>query len=381
MSLANRLLRAMAAAACLLSAGPLIAAESGVSAQKVVLGMSAPLTGPLAAYGSDLAQGLQLGFAEALAAGGINGRSVELLVKDDAGRPDQAVANTRALLDAGVLALTGYHGPRSIAAALPLAEQAGVPLVGVASSAELLREPSRPLVFNLRAGAREEVEAMVLQLDTLGITQIAAIAQDDALGRAGLDGIQFQLTRLALRPTALVRLPAEADAAGVARAADAACKTAPQALVLALDARNALALMRSAREHGCRPQFYVMSEAGAQLLADASTHGELSGVVVSQVVPHPAAASLSLVLDFQREAAKAGLKPSHPALEGYLYARVIVEALRRCGRQPSRGALVAALEAWPFDLGGYRLQFAPTDHRGSRFVEMTIVTPDGRFRR
>lgn len=381
MSPARRLVHAMAAMAGLLLAGPLGAAEPGVSAQKLVLGMSAPLTGPLGAYGSDLAQGLQLGFAEARAAGGIHGRSVELLVKDDAGRPDQALANTRALLDAGVLALTGYHGPRSIATVLPLAEQAGVPLVGVASSAELLREPSRPLVFNLRAGAREEAEAMVLQLDTLGITQIAAIAQDDALGRAGLEGIQFQLTRLALRPTAVVRMPAEADAAGIARAANEACKTAPQALVLALDARNALALVRSASERGCQPQFYVMSEAGAQLLADGATHRELRGVVVSQVVPHPTAASLPLVLDFQRQAAKAGLKHSHPALEGYLYARVIVEALRRCGREPTRSSLVAALEAKPFDLGGYRLQFTPADHRGSRFVEMTIVTPDGRFRR
>jgi branched-chain amino acid transport system substrate-binding protein len=176
-------------------------------------------------------------------------------------------------------------------------------------------------------------------------------------------------------------MPAEADGAGVARAADAACKTAPQALVLALDARNAFALMRSARERGCRPQFYVMSEAGAQLLADGAALRELSGVVVSQVVPHPAAASLPLVLDFQRLAAKAGLKPSHPALEGYLYARAIVEALRRCGREPTRGSLAAALEAKPFDLGGYRLQFTPSDHRGSRFVDMTIVTPDGRFRR
>jgi branched-chain amino acid transport system substrate-binding protein len=365
----------------LASTGQLAAAEPGVSAQKLVLGSSVPLSGPLASYGADLVQGLKLGLAQANVAGGINGRSVELIVKDDAGRPELTVANTRALLDSGVLALTAYHGPRSIEAVLPLVEQAGLPMVGVASSAEMLREPLRPLVFNLRAGTRDEVQAMVLQLDMLGITEIAAVAQEDPLGRAALEGIQFQLTRLALRATALVRMPAEVDSAGVKEAASTACKVAPQALVLALDARNALTLMRAARQQGCRPQFYVMSEAGAQLLAGGASHEELSGVVVSQVVPHPSAASLPVVLEFQRLAAQAGVKPSHPALEGYLYARLLTEALRRCGREPSRAALVAALESKPFELGGYRLQFTSADHRGSHFVEMTIVTADGRFRR
>lgn len=375
------LLAALALACGLLAAPPAHAAEAGVSAQRVVLGMSVPLTGPLAPYGSDLAQGLKLGLAQANAGSGVNGRSIELVVKDDGGRPEQALANTRALLDAGVLALTGYHGPRSLEAVLPLIEQAGVPLLGAASSAELLREPVRAAVFNLRAGAREEAEAMVLQLDTLGITNVAAIVQDDALGRAGLEGLQFQLTRLALRPTAVLRLPADADAATSTSAVGAACRTSPQALMLALDARNTLAVIRAARHQDCRPQFYVMSEAGAQLLAGAAATGELAGVVVSQVVPHPAATSLPVVADFQRHAAQARLKPSHPALEGYLYARAIVEALRRCGRDPTRSGLVAALEARPLDLGGYLLKFTPADHRGSRFTEMTIVTQDGKFRR
>jgi ABC-type branched-subunit amino acid transport system substrate-binding protein len=375
----TRLLSLALALACALPAAH--AVEAGVSAQRVVLGMSVPLTGPLAPYGGDLAQGLKLGLAQANAGGGVNGRSIELLVKDDAGQPEHAVANTRALLDAGVLALTGYHGPRSLEAVLPLIEQAGVPLLGAASSAELLREPMRPAVFNLRAGAREEAEAMVLQLDTVGITEVAAIVQDDALGRAGLEGLQFQLTRLALRPTAMVHLPANADPAASAGAAAAACRTTPQALVLSLDARNTLAVIRAARHQGCRPQFYVMSEAGAQLQAGAAAPGELAGVVVSQVVPHPAAMSLPVVADFQRHAVQAGLKPSHPALEGYLYARAIVEALRRCGRDPTRGGLIAALEARPLDLGGYHLKFTPADHRGSRFTEMTIVTQDGKFRR
>ncbi|HSW18309.1 MAG TPA: ABC transporter substrate-binding protein, partial [Ramlibacter sp.] len=281
-------------------------AEPGVTAQKISLGMSAPLTGPLSAYGTELQRGLKLGFAQANAAGGLGGREVELLVKDDAGDPTRALANTRALLQAGVFALTGYHGAGAIEAVLPLVEQEGVPLVGVASSAETLREPPRRLVFNLRAGAREEAAAMVLQLDAVGLSEVAIIAQDDALGRAALDGIRTELARLALRPTALVRIPPAGGAAAIAQAVKTACGSKALALVLVLDARNAMATIRAARASGCQPQFYVTSEAGAQLLAGGGPAGELAGVVVSQVVPHPFTASLPVVADYQRLLAESG---------------------------------------------------------------------------
>lgn len=356
------------------------AAEPGVTPNKVTIGMSVPLTGLLAGYGTQLRRGLMLGLEQVNAAGGIGGREIELLVKDDAGRPEQAVANTQALLDAGVLTMTGYHGAGAIEAVLPLLDTAGVPLVGVASSAELLREPPRRNVFNLRAGAREEAAAMVLHLDTVGLTEIAVLAQDDALGSAGLEGMQHELMRLAMRPQAVARLAPEASAAAVAQAVQQACRGRPQGLVLVLDARNALAAVRAARRIGCSSQYYVTSEAGAQLLAAGAQSSEMAGLIVSQVVPHPAAA-IPLAAEFQRAGATAGLAPSHAALEGFIYARVLAEALRRCGRELSRRCIVTALESRPLDLGGYRVQFAPNQRRGSRFVEMTIVTPDGRFRR
>jgi ABC-type branched-subunit amino acid transport system substrate-binding protein len=221
---------------------------------------------------------------------------------------------------------------------------------------------------------------MVLHLDTIGLTEIAVLAQDDALGRAGLEGIQIELMRLAMRPQAVVRLASDAGAAAVGDAVQQACRGRPQGLVLVLDARNALAAVRAARRIACGAQYYVTSEAGAQLLAAGAQSSEMAGLIVSQVVPHPSA-PLPIATEFQRAAAAAGVAPSHAALEGFIYARVLAETLRRCARDLTRRCLVASLEAKPLDLGGYRVQFAPNDRRGSRFVEMTIVTADGRFRR
>lgn len=353
-------------------------AEPGVTPTRIALGMTASLSGPQSHYGLDLAKGLRLGLEQQNSAGGIAGRRIELLVRDDTGQPARAVTNAHALLDEGVLVFTGLQGASSVAAVLPLIEKSGALLVGAATGAELLREPPLRQVFNLRAGAREETAAMVLHLDTVGITQIAAIAQDDALGGAALDGVQFELTRLAIRPQALVSLPVAPSPADVDRAVEAACKAKPQALVLGLHAANVLAVIRAARKAGCSPQFYAMSEAGAELLASTGVRGELAGVVVSQVLPHPRTASVPVAADYLRAA---GARPTYAGLEGFVYGRVIAEGLRRCTNTITRQCLASALESRVIDLGGYRVEFHPDDRRGSRFVDMTIITPDGRFRR
>ena len=367
------------ALAVLLATGTTSAQSAEPSAgRKILIGMTAPLTGSMGTYAAGLEQGLRLGFAHLNANGGIGGRAVELLVKDDAGDPVRATSNAQELANAGILALTGMHGMPAIEAVLPMAERMELPVIGVASGAESLREPPRQNVFNLRAGIRDETSAMVLHLDTIGLTEIAALAQDDALGRAGLEGVQFELMRLAIRPQALLTLHSEASPKEVTQSVEAACRNRPQALVLALNARNALPVIRAARRIGCAPQIYVTSEAGAQLAGP-----ELAGVMVAQVLPHPSAGTIPLVTELQRRlsVAPASAQPTYPLLEGYVYAQFISEGLRRCTSDLTRRCLISALEARAIDAGGYRVQFSPKDRRGSHFVEMTIVTKDGRFRR
>lgn len=352
-------------------------AETGVTEHKIVVGMSVPLTGDNARFGTELERGVMLGLARANAEGGFAGRELELLVKDDASQASQAVANTRALLGSAFV-LTGYHGSAAVEAALPVIESSGIPLIGVASSAELLREPPLRNVFNLRAGARDEAAAIVLQIDTIGLTEIAAIAQDDALGNAVLEGVQFQLSRLAIRPQALVKFEPGASATRVSDAVRAACKGQPKALVLGLNGMTALYVIREARKISCMPQFYVMSETGCELLHSGATPKELAGIVVSQVLPYKLSASVPVVREYLQ---LAGTSANYVGLEGFIYARVIAVLVRRCAAQLNRNCMIEKMEAMPVDVGGYRVSFKPGERRGSGFVEMTILTADGRFRR
>ncbi|CAN5267510.1 ABC transporter substrate-binding protein [soil metagenome] len=358
------------------------AAEPGVRPQKIVIGMSAPLTGSNAGYGKGLLLGLQTGFARFNDAGGVDGRKLELQVLDDGGRAEMALANTRTFISGGIFAVTGYHGARSIETVSPLLDEGRIPMVGAASSAESLREPMHRGLFNLRAGAREEAAAMVYQLDTVGILRIAAIGHEDGLGRSGMDAIQAELIRLAINAVAIAKVSSQATLNELSQAAKKICDARPAAVLLALDARAALDALRQVRAAGCRPQFYVMSETGADLSSQSVQPGELTGVVVSQVLPSPENMAHPLVAEFKRELAKKPeTKASYPALEGYLYARVLGEALRWCSRNLTRDCLVDALESHRIDIPGYRLQFGPNNRRGAQFVELTFMDGNGRLRR
>jgi hypothetical protein len=91
---------------------------------------------------------------------------------------------------------------------------------------------------------------------------------------------------------------------------------------------------------------------------------------------------VAVVRDFQQawKAAGAKLEPSHVALEGYINARVFVEALKKAGRNPTREQFIDS--AWALkrtDLGGFEVAFSEPGRGASRFVEMTMLGRGGRF--
>lgn len=345
----------------------------------LLLGMSVPLSGAQAAHGEELAAGAAACLQQANAQGGVHGLPLQLKVRDDAGEARRTLENTRAFIDEGAVGLLGYLSLEGTAAALPLLQQARLPLVGVANGAEALRPAEGGLAFHIRAGYREETEAIVAQLDHMGIERIAVAYQDDGFGRDALAGAEAQLVRLALRPSAVVKLePGDGDVEAIARQL---ADSQPQAVILALAHRRAAQLVRAVHQRGVHPRFIAISQAGSDALAREL--GPLGrGVGLSQVMPYPWSVAHPLVRDYQAALRGAGSRaPSYYGLEGCAYAKVAVEALRRAGREPTRERLLQALEQGEFDLGGFRVRFASSDRRGSRFTDMTVIGADGRILR
>jgi branched-chain amino acid transport system substrate-binding protein len=193
-------LKQVAGAAAASIAAPLWAQSA---AKSVVLGQSAPFSGPATQLGEQFKRGALLYFDRLNARGGVNGRSIELKSLDDGYEPDRCKANTERLIKDGVFALFGYIGTPTSLAALPLATAAQVPFIAPFTGAQALREPFNRFAFHVRASYYDETAEIVKQVTSIGAKRIAVFHQNDSYGKAGLDGVVRALKTLSLEPAAL----------------------------------------------------------------------------------------------------------------------------------------------------------------------------------
>ena len=346
-----------------------------------VLGQSAALSGPAAALGIEMNRGAQIYFDRINAQGGVAGRKIELKSLDDGYEPDRCRSNTETLIRGDVFALFGYVGTPTALAALPLATVGKVPFFAPFTGAEALRDPFNPLVFHVRASYFDETALIVKQLTSLGLNRIGVFRQNDSYGQAGLDGVVRALKPLKLEPVAVGLV--ERNSTDVAAAVQALVAKQPQAIVQISAYKSCAAFVRAARQAGYGGTIYNVSFVGTQALA-TELGKDGTGVVVSQVMPFPFNTTTPLGREYLEALRQAGgnAVPNYSSMEGFVAAKVFTEGLRRAGGNPSRDSLITGLETMQrWDAGGYTVNFGPRDHAASRFVELSMLTGDGKVRR
>lgn len=349
---------------------------------RIVLGQSAAFSGPAAQLGIQFNQGAKLFFDQLNAAGGVGKRMVEIRTLDDGYEPDRCAENTRKLIADDVFALFGYVGTPTSLAAVPLFNQAKVPFFAPFTGAESLRQPFNRLIFHVRASYYDETALIVRQLVNLGIKKIAVFHQNDAYGKAGLDGVNKALAehKLPLAGAATV----ERNSVDVAAAVDKLVAAKPDAVVQIAAYGASAAFVRAARKAGFGGTFYNVSFVGTQALAD-ELGKDGAGVVVSQVVPSPYQPSRQITREFLDAIKKAGdkVQPNYSSMEGFLAARIFTEGLRQAAASGkiSRDSFISGMEGLGTQvISGFPVSFGPNDHTASSFVEMSMLTGDGRVR-
>ena len=351
------------------------------SNRPVVLGQSAAFTGPAAQLGLQMNSGARIYFNALNAQGGINGTTVELRTADDGYEPERCKANTDKFIKDEVFGLFGYVGTPTCLAALPLVVDSKIPFFGPFTGAEALREPFHRSVFHVRASYYDETALIVKQLTSLGLKKVAVFYQNDAYGKAGLEGVTRALKALDLAPVALGTV--ERNTVDVAAAVKEIASKSPDAVVQISAYKSCAAFIREARKAGYGGTFFNVSFVGTQALADELGKEGL-GIMVSQVMPFPFSTTSPIAREYLEAVHKAGgdAKPNYSSMEGYLAAKVFTEGLKRAGKNPSREALINGLETLQrADFGGFSVNFGPKDHVASRFVDLSMLTEDGKVRR
>jgi branched-chain amino acid transport system substrate-binding protein len=363
--------------ACLIPEGSAYA--QGATKTTILIGQSSPFSGSNKELGDDIREGIQAYFKQVNDAGGIHGRTLELIALDDANDAKRAGENARILVEQrGVLALIGYASATLSLPALPYVEKGKVAFVGPFTGAEPMRAFRRN-VYNIRASYADELEKIVDFYTTTGMKKFSIIHYDDAIGKDNLAAVETALTRRGLKPASIGSLKRNQTDLGAA--VSDVIKASPDVVIATTLYKTTSDFIKGARKAGSSAQFASTSFVGATALA-SELGDEGTGVVVAQVVPPYARTSVSIVREYQAAMEKLlGKKDfSFTSLESYIGAKVLVEAVRRAGSNPTREGVMKALDSLQsFNVGGYVVEFSPTNHNGSKFVELTAIGKAGRF--
>lgn len=354
---------------------PVAAADPGIKDNEILIGQCAALTGPAQGLGTGMNSGLKAAFDEANAKGGIHGRQIRFVADDDGYEPDKCVDCTGKMIeDKGVFALAGYVGTPTGKVAAPMVQEDKIPLVGLFSGAMLLRDPVQRYVINIRASYDDETEALVEHLTkNRAFQKIAVFYQNDSFGFSGLSGVEKALAR---RKLALVAKGSfERNTLDVKGGLATVMAAAPDAVVIVGPYEPTAVFVRSAREAGLRAQFATISFVGTEsLIAELGAASE--GMLISQVVPSPTDATLTLSRDYRSALEKSAptASPTYVSFEGYVGGRVLVAALDLAGKDLSRERLIDTFHGMSkLDLGGMVFSFSPSNHQGSNAVYVTTV--------
>ncbi|OGA58405.1 MAG: hypothetical protein A2710_23460 [Burkholderiales bacterium RIFCSPHIGHO2_01_FULL_64_960] len=355
-----------------------LANEPGVNDQEIILGQSVAMTGPLGEFGRDIVIGAKACLERVNAAGGIGGRKVSLATLDDRYETELAAQNIRRLLqDDKVFALLSVMGTPISIEAVRQTQAEGVPLFAPWTGVQAVREPMSRHVFNVRASYRDEIVKTITHLRTIGTRRIGIVYFEAAFA-SELQTIRDEMARWPAEP--LFVRPIRPDGTDAVQVAEATAQLGPEALVLLTAGKATVDFIKAFRPLAKGTQCYTLSVMGTNASVQALGPQGV-GVVVSCVVPLPWNNGVPIVREYQEAMRQTGVSEfSFISLESYINTRVLTEAIRRAGRNLTRARLVAAAETMrPLQLGGFEVSYGPEDRRGSRFVDLSIISSSGRF--
>jgi len=364
---------------CLFAAGAPLQAQNtpGVTENEILIGSCSALEGPSHFLGTETVAGAKAYFAMINDAGGVDGRKLKLISYDDSYDPAKTEACFNRLMEQKVFALGFFVGTPTAVKYVPMAESNKIPLIGLFTGAQTLYAPLRHWVVNVRASyfdeTREQIDGM---WGTLGYKKIGVIYPEDAFGSAVLEGVKAALKTHGAEPVAVGSY--QRQTAQVGGAIDTVKAANPDAVVVVGPFNTVSPILKQSHAKGWKPLFLTVSFVGTdELIQEAGSDAE--GMVITQVVPPYYLTDFKTVALYRRALTKysPSAQPNFVSLEGFVDAMVMVEGLKKAGKDLTREGLIRGIESiHELDLGlgpHLKLNYSSKEHKGFDHVLPTVI--------
>jgi ABC-type branched-subunit amino acid transport system substrate-binding protein len=365
--------RSLFLALVLLGSGPALA-------QEILVGHVAGYTGPVTKDATEMGAGAQVYFDAVNAHGGVLGRKLRLLVVDDHFKPEET-SQLITSLNGKVSALLPTVGSAQLDRVLKdgVFDRVNLPLVGTIPATESFRFPLNRNIFHFRAGDVDQLEKMIDLLTSVGQNKIGVLATNNPNGEQVIAYMNGSLgkRKLTLAVAQKYDIGPKIDFAPIVAEYQ---KVGPDAIILVGPPFATAVFVKEAKSRGLGASLYGLSYTDFKLVGKVAG-GELArGVAIAQVLPNPNNKTMPLVKEFREnfeKYSKVQGVPSHFNLEGYISAKLIVEAMRKSKNTSADGVRRGLEMLREYDLGGYLVDFSPTKHTGSSFVDLSMISASG----
>lgn len=351
---------------------------AAAGADRILVGQSAPLTGSNAEIGKDIRDGAVAYFKKVNEAGGINGKPVELISLDD--KNDRKVAGQNAsklVNDQNVVALFGFASATLSLDAMPIVKERHVPFFAPFTGADAIHKQNQ-YVFVMRASYQDELTKIIEHWQGFGTDRVTVMHYDDEIGNQNYATVERIMKAAGKKP---VGVKFERNGSVTPAQIQAIVQSDPQVVVSTTLYGTTAKVLKALKEQNYPYNMTALSFTGPSQLAKAAA-ADAYGVSVAGVVPPPAKHTLPVIKECGEAIKKAGIPElNYTNLESCIAAKVLVEAMRRSGREVTREGLYKALNGMgQFDAGGYTVAFGPEARHGSHFVELAVISKNGQFK-
>jgi len=350
------------------------AAKTGVTDDTILVGQWSPQTGPAALWGA-VARGTAAYFEMINAEGGIHGRKLKLLIRDDSYQAPKTKAAVMELAEKeGVFAFVGGVGTGPGMAVKDYLKEKKIPWIGPASGSSKWTGEFNRYLFSLYPTYTDEAKGLVRYLlETAKKGKIAMLYQNDDYGKEGLDAAKAELKKHGKE--LLAEVSVEMTDADLKSHVLKLKQAKPQAVILFVLPKHAAIAVGTAAKLKFKPLWVSTSTLSDAPLMHKITKGLWDGVVFDTFLELPDS-DHPRVKKYREAYEKYGLKANPKEqwglffMAGFVFAEPFVEAVKRAGPDLDREKLVEALESldkWDDGIG-HNITFGPERRQGQKAV-------------